>query len=409
MSGTGGVPGAGGLPATGGGTGTFCSTNRDCPPPHVCNLNTDLRCGPAIYTQVDVANENTCAVVSDGTLRCWGSNRNGQLKLASTENQLVPVPIPDLANVRMVATGWLFNCVLLRDGQVACWGYNYNGTLGCPAPATSGGSLSCTPYPSGSKVEQIMAGAELACAILSDGTMQCWGRNHRYQVGDGTNATAFNPMTVSGLADVRAAKIGLWQTCAVIGDGTARCWGANDRGQLGNGTYTDGPKLTAASGIDGSTSRVTAVAPGEDHSCFLLDGGAVRCTGDNTYGQLGDGGSTRSAAPVLASQLTQSTRAIAVGIGMTCAWDGNRTLRCLGAGSSGQLGSGTSAPSRTPVTVELPAGVSIVSVAAKYGHVCALSADGRIWCWGTNGVGQLGNGTQTNSSVPVQVPAPTAG
>ena len=411
---TGGVPSTGGSPGSGGttqalpdaATGT-CAANSDCASPMVCNVNTDGNCGPAIYTQVDVADTNTCAVVSDGTLRCWGGNAQGQLGPASTVNHLVPFLIPDQKAVRSVATGWAFTCVLLRSGQVNCWGYNVNGELGCFAPVTSNNGPLCTPFAAGSPVEQIVAGAERACARLADGTAQCWGRNDHYDLGDGTRTNSFGPVVASGIANATAIASGLWQACAVMADGTARCWGANDRGQLGNGTIAANPVATLVYGIDGIANRVVAASPTEDHSCVLLADGSVRCFGEDLYGGLGDG-KTVTTTIAVTSQFSKTAIGIASGAKSTCAIIGGTSVQCVGYGAFGQLGNGTFTQSSVPVTVALPEGVSVKSLAARYNHVCALSVDGRLWCWGVNTSGQLGNGSTANSSVPVEVAAPVA-
>jgi alpha-tubulin suppressor-like RCC1 family protein len=295
---------------------------------------------------------------------------------------------------------------LLWDGQVNCWGYGINGSLGCAAPVTTGGAPRCTPYPPESEVDGIIAGGERACTLMADSTVQCWGRNNHYQVGDGTTASAFSPATVLGLADVTAIATGLWQACAITSDGAAWCWGANNRGQLGNGTYDEGPSPTIATDLDGIANRVTGVAAGEGHSCFLLEDGSLRCSGDDDYGQLGDGGVSRSKVPVVASQFPAPSQLLAVGFGFTCVLGGDHALRCVGAGTQGQLGNGTSASSKLPVVANLPDGVSVAAIAARCNHTCVLSTDGRLWCWGSNSAGQLGNGTQVDSNLPVEVPAP---
>jgi len=326
--------------------------------------------------------------------------------VTSTENRLEPASVLGVSKVQRVATGWRHTCVLLWDGQVDCWGYSTNGSLGCATPVLTDVGSACTPYPSGSAVDLIIAGGETACALLADGTVQCWGRNNHYQVGDGTNTTAFRPMTAVGVADATDLATGVWQTCAVIADGTARCWGANNRGELGNGTSNEGPIATAVSGIDGTSGSVLLAAVGEGHTCFVLDDGTVRCTGDDDYGQLGDGGTTRRFAPVVATLLPANPRLIAVGLGFTCLVGDDLRPQCLGAGTQGQLGNGASAPSKVPVAVSLPEGATLATLAARYNHACAVGTDGRLWCWGQNSSGQLGNGTQITANLPVQVPMP---
>ena len=411
---TGGVSLTGGSTGSGGTTRALpdaatnaCATNSDCLSPMVCNINTDGDCGPAVYTQVDVADTHTCAVVSDGTLRCWGGNGLGQLGPATTGNHLVPFQIPDQQGVRSVATGWGNTCVLLWSGQVNCWGYNVNGSLGCFAPVASNNGPLCTPFTAGSTVEEIIAGAERGCARLANGTVQCWGRNDHYDLGDGTKTTSFSPVVALGIADATAIATGLWQACAVIADGTAKCWGANERGQLGNGTLAANPVATLVYGIDGIASRVVSVSPTEDHSCVLLADASVRCFGENLYGGLGDG-KTVTTTVAVTSQFPKTAIAVASGAKSTCAIIGGASVQCVGYGALGQLGNGTFAQSLTPVTVVLPEAVSVKSLAARYNHVCVLSDEGRLWCWGANSAGQLGNGATANSNVPVEVAAPSA-
>lgn len=414
LSGSGGLTASGGLTGTGGTTqvrtdaGTSpCTANSDCPSLQVCNINTDGNCGPAAYTQVDVADTNTCAVVSDGTLRCWGGNAQGQLGPKTTGSHLVPFQIPDQQKVRSVATGWGSTCVLLWTGQVNCWGYNVNGQLGCLNPVTSNNGPQCTPFAPGSQVSGIVAGAERACARLTDGTVQCWGRNDHYDLGNGTNVNSFSPVVASGVVDAAAIATGLWQACAVIANGTAKCWGANDRAQLGNGTTAANSVATLVYGEDGITDSVVAASPAEDHSCVLLADGSVQCFGENQYGQLGDGKTVASNVPV-ASQFPKPAIGIVAGAKFTCAIVGGGLVQCLGYGASGQLGNGAFAQSSTPVPVDLPEAVSVKSLAARYTHACALSVEGRLWCWGANSAGQLGNGATANSNVPVEVAAPSA-
>jgi alpha-tubulin suppressor-like RCC1 family protein len=398
-------PSARGTDVTDGSVGSSCTSNSDCIPPQVCNLNLNGTCGSAVYTQVDVSDVSTCAVVSDGTVRCWGGNSKGQLGIAGTDNQLVPKVVPDQTNVRSVATGWGFTCVLLFNGQVNCWGSNGNGKLGCPTPTATSNGQTCMPYGPGAAANLLIAGGEHACVVLTDRTVQCWGRNDHYQVGDGTTTATSRPVRVAGVSDAASIGTGIWQTCVVTLDGHARCWGANDRGQLGTGTTLD-TAVTSLPGLEELAARVVSAMPAEDHTCYVLSDGTVRCSGDDDDGQLGDGGNARSVKPVVASKIPAPVQLLAAGINVTCVARDDGRLQCLGRGTSGQLGHAASASSPTLVTVQLPPGRSVQSVAAKYSHLCAINSEGRLWCWGANSAGQLGNKTTTTSNVPVEVAPP---
>ena len=193
--------------------------------------------------------------------------------------------------------------------------------------------------------DAITAGAYHTCALLSDRTVQCWGRNDDGQLGDGTWSSSSTPVRVGGLTGVAAVSGGGYHTCALLGDGTVRCWGRNTEGQLGDGTTAGSLTPVQVVGITGAV----AVSGGYEHTCALLGDGTVRCWGRNAEGQLGDGTRTGSSTPV---RVVGITGAVAV----TGGW---------------------------------------------WHHTCALLRDGTVQCWGQNDFGQLGNGTTTGSSTPV--------
>jgi alpha-tubulin suppressor-like RCC1 family protein len=383
-----------------------CTTNEECASPQVCNINLDGTCGAPVYTHVDVADENTCAVVSDGTVRCWGGNTWGQLGPEVGTIRALPFPVPDQRDVRMVATGWSYTCTLHRTGQVDCWGMDWNGQLGCDSPADSSNGLLCTPYPAGSPIEQLVVGAARACVRKRGGTVECWGANDHYDLGDGTNVSGPDPKPVYGISDATAIATGVWQGCAVLASGGLKCWGPNDRGQLGNGTLDTIPVPTTVFGMDGVGAKVVAVSPAEDHSCALLDDGSVRCFGENSYGELGDGQTVAYSTTPVPCAFSRPASLIASGIHFTCAALSDGKVECLGRGDFGQLGNGGDSHSLTPVAASLPGGTVLESIATKYSHVCALDQQGRVWCWGANQSGQLGNGATSELSAPVLVRAP---
>ncbi len=380
-----------------------------CVAPLVCNVNIDARCGLPVYTQVDVGQAHTCAVVSDGTLRCWGSSEFGRLGPEVTEDKFKPVVIPNQTNVVAVATGWGHTCVLSRDGKVTCWGANFNGNLGCTDLIYTMTPTRCTPFDAGTGVTQIEAGGEQTCARLANGRIKCWGRDDWGQAGNDSLSSQFTPNYVVGISDAIALAAGTWQTCVLLSTGQVSCFGNNERGILGAGDLGEvriGHPVPMV-GIDGVQAKAIDVDVSETSSCVVLDDHSMRCSGDNSYGQLGDGQTKSSAIPVLAQP---SIRALAVAVAdyVTCAFINSHSVRCWGRGSAfGGFGNGVYADSFIPVDVLLPAEVSFVAVTAQANHLCALSATGRIWCWGDNSFGQLGSDSyEWTSAVPVEVIAP---
>jgi len=388
-----------------------------CVSPYVCNMNTDGQCGNAVYTQLDVSDSFTCAVVSDGTLRCWGDNSYGQLGLSGNQIHTVPFVVPNVSNARAVATGWLFACALLRDGQVNCWGYNCNGGLGCPFDPSAPNGQKCTPLNSGSGALQIDAGTENTCTRMADGTVKCWGRNDRGQVGDGTggiiascgdtNINRFAPTGVYGIQAVVDIGVGPWHSCAALSNGRLKCWGDNGAGQLGTGDGVSHWVPAQVVGIDGASasSYAVSVAVSAGSTCSIMRDGRIQCFGLNDSGQLGNGVLTNSPIPVR-TQPPLLASAVAIGNAATCALASTNSVQCWGSGNFGQLGNGSFVGSMSPVTAAIPASVALASIFSKSNYFCALDAAGKILCWGDNTYGQLGNGTTISSSVPVEVASP---
>lgn len=190
-------------------------------------------------------------------------------------------------------------------------------------------------------------------------------------------------------------------TCALLPDSTVRCWGYNEYGQLGNGTTIDS---AAPVGVAGITSAVT-VSSGHHHTCALLADGTVRCWGRNEFGELGDGSAcwTPPCGTPLPVTVIEISNAVAVSAGAyhTCALLADGEVRCWGFNEFGQLGDGTFTNSSTPVAVTGAAGA--VTVASGGYHTCALRPEGSVQCWGRNEFGELGDGSIETSPTPVFV------
>jgi len=216
------------------------------------------------------------------------------------------------------------------------------------------------------------------------------------------NETAVGSANFSAQASITAGRN---HTCALLNTGAVKCWGSNSNGQLGDGTTTNKKTPTAVSGL---SSDVTAITAGREGTCALLATGAVKCWGWNLYGQLGDGTTTDRKTPTDVSGLSSGVTAITAGTRHTCALLATGAVHCWGDNSDGQLGDGTTTDRHTPTPVT---GLSsdVTAITAGHNHTCALLATGAVECWGYNEYGQLGDGTTDDRLTPTAVTGLSSG
>ncbi|MGB2278342.1 MAG: hypothetical protein ACPH5Y_08160, partial [Candidatus Poseidoniaceae archaeon] len=322
---------------------------------------------------VNTAERHTCAILDNGDLKCWGSDHYGKLGDGgsidpSTYDASVVVGSPsatpiDLGQGRTavaVAPGDHHACAILDNGSVKCWGSDENGQLGT---GSSHGRISApinqtVDLGANRTAVAIDSGKQHTCVILDNADMKCWGWNSRGQLGDGTEYSKDTPVSVNLGAGRTAVALDLGDlhTCAILDNGELKCWGFNQFGALGNGGNSN-INSPPSSPINLGTGRTAvAVAAGSQHTCAILDNGSVKCWGRDDHGQSGDGGTglntnTPSSNPV---DLGIGRTAVAIGAGdaHTCAILDNGEMKCWGRHTWGQLGIGTtSSDEQSPVSV----------------------------------------------------------
>jgi alpha-tubulin suppressor-like RCC1 family protein len=346
---------------------------------------------------------HTCALAANGTVRCWGSNSTGELGVGTTAQRPAPVQVAGLGGgIQAVAAKGAHSCALTATGTARCWGNNSRGQLGDGTTIQRRTPVTVTTL--GTGVQAIAAANLHTCALTAAGAVLCWGDNTHGQLGDGTTTQRLTPVQVTGLGSgVRAISAGGDHTCAVTTAGAVLCWGDNISGQLGDGTSAQRTTPVAVSGLG---SGVQSIALGYYHSCALSTVGAVSCWGYNAVGALGDG-STGDAnhfrlTPVSVVGLGSGVREIAAGYEHTCAATTAGAMSCWGWNVHGQLGDNTTTNRLSPVPV---AGLSggVQALAGGIYHTCAMVTANAVYCWGSNALMQLGDGTTTERLTPVPV------
>jgi len=323
---------------------------------------------------------------------CWGDNASGQLGDGTYSPSSLPVKVTGLIDIVAIAAGGGHTCAIAESSSAKCWGYNYYGQLGDGTRTMSNLPVDVTGL--SDSVISITAGLDHTCAITSEGEAKCWGKNHFGRLGNGSNSlwstTPENVIDLGGVAIGLSA--GNEHTCALLNSGGVRCWGSNSSDELGVAEKKKVSKTPMD--VVGLDSGVTTITTGYSKSCAISNSGIVKC-----WGWIGS-----SMFLDMPTEINGFNNAISIaaGGGHVCFIIEDGGVKCLGENAAGQLGSGTNSDSLSPVRVTSLEG-DAVSVVANFDFTCVLMNNGQVKCWGDNTSGQLGNGTNDNSSIPVDV------
>jgi alpha-tubulin suppressor-like RCC1 family protein len=275
---------------------------------------------------------HTCALLADGSVRCWGRNSDGQLGRGWAHRGTAhALPVVDLPKAKAIAAGADYTCAIIEDGSVRCWGKNARGVLGdrttrhSTVPVLIAGVTDATA---------IAAGRTQACAVVSKGAVRCWGQaGSDLSSAEAAGLPSDGVVEVPGLRDATAVALGQNFGCAVRRHLTLVCWGSNSTGQLATPEVDAAGHPVMVTGV----AYPTAVTAGSLHACAVRRDGRVRCWGRSNVGQLGAASiGEASRLPVTVDGVEQAVM-ISAGTAHTCAALADGRVRCWGSNEAGQL------------------------------------------------------------------------
>ncbi len=331
-----------------------------------------------VFAAVSAGASHTCGVTTGSAAYCWGSD-------------FTPAAVSGGLAFQALSVGrgiWDedYTCGVTSGGATYCWGYGYSPT---PVPVADGYTFSA-----------VSAGADHTCGVTTGGAAYCWGDNFWGELGTGTTTNSSKPMPVAGGYTFSAVSAGAGYTCGVTTGGAAYCWGYNGDGELGNGTST-GPQQCGPSGATSACSSTpvavagayafVTLSAGDGQTCGVTTGGAAYCWGYNGSGELGTGSTTSSSTPLAVVGGHTFSTVSATGLEHTCGVTTDGAAYCWGDNYWGELGTGTTTNSSTPVPVlgghtfvtVSGGGYYIDVVESGSAHTCGVTTGGVAYCWGS--------------------------
>ena len=407
--------------------------------------------------KIAIGFRHTCARLEDGRVKCWGRNDYGQLGYDDVQtrgdgfgplmNTLVAVNLGAGRTAVALAAGDDHTCAILDNGATKCWGRNVAGALGQGSMSdlgdTAGDMAALQPINlgAGRTALEIAAGQDFSCARLDNDAVKCWGLNTSGQLGQGNTAplgVAAGDIAAAAAIDLGAGltpltiSLGHHHSCVILKDSAGsnhlKCWGDNRWGQLGRGNTAHRGDNAGEMGANladvdlGAGLKAASVLATGGHSCAVLDNGATKCWGLNTWGQVGlnvpnsnpankqvctggandcIGDAAGEMGDVLTAAIAGNTARLAIGYRHNCAQLTTGELKCWGSNEEGQIGLGTNAGNNVIIGDQSGEIAALATTALKAPaveeltaggfHTCVWNTDHTLNCWGFNSDGQLGH------------------
>jgi alpha-tubulin suppressor-like RCC1 family protein len=367
---------------------------------------------------------HTCALLTDGRIKCFGNNETGQLGIASTvrfgdDEPARDAPFALLSRpARSIAAGVFQSCAVFENGEGQCWGFGDHGELGQGEIEDIGDNEAPSSRPAielGGAVAEICTGDAYTCARLENGDVRCFGLFTGIpgvnQIGASDKPVDHPPIDLAGNT-ITGLGCGFTHVCALTQAGAIFCWGGSQMGALGYPGITRIPEPASEEhpGDFGAVqvgAAATQVVAGQNHTCVLLEGGSVRCWGSGPalgYGEadlvLGDDEPPSSGARIV--DLDGIAEELVAAGSMTCARLAGGDVRCWGfpnGSTDVPLGDDESPTTFPPLPFPEPA----VALGAGSEHACAILESGDVYCWGKGANGRLGYGDEDDVGIETGV------
>ncbi|QVK16776.1 DUF5011 domain-containing protein [Mycoplasmatota bacterium] len=373
------------------------------------------------FVQINVGSNHSSAITSEGRIFTWGANSNGQLGDGTNTDKSIPTEITSNFNlvvgetITKVSLGDYHSSAITSEGRIFTWGANSNGQLGDGTTISRNTPTEIT-IGVGETIKEVSLGSNHSSAITSEGKLYTWGWNNFGQLGDGTTANRYTPTEITiGVGEtITEVSLGCFHSSAITSEGKIFTWGNNEYGQLGDGTTDDRytpTEITSNFNLEvGET--ITKVSLGYYHSSAITSEGRMFTWGRNNDSQLGDGTTTNKSNP---TEITSNFNNLGDGETITKVSLGNNSsaitsegrIYTWGYNGYGQLGDGTTTSRNTPTEItskfNLGVGETIQELSLGCHHSSAITSEGKIFTWGRNNDSQLGDGTTTNKSTPTEI------
>ena len=314
----------------------------------------------------------SCALVQGGRVVCW-------------DDGALPAVVPGIRDATSIASGGEFGCATKSDGTVACWGTIGSANNGNNNSFKKVYGTTAVQLPVIANAVAVGIGHKHACALTSAGTVYCWGVNAKGQLGNGapTNhaSDSATPVQVSGITTATQLAVTTPGGCALLADGSAQCWG----GVGGRLSYGTTPQAVDVGGTAVKLSGGGGSGPRSGFICATHADATVTCWGDSSHSKLGDNAcvnrrcNTAAAPGVAVASVATATDLSAGGFG-GCVVLADKTVQCWGRNSRAEVGTGADGEHGLATTVPGVAGATAVSMGAQ--GTCALIAGGSVNCWG---------------------------